>query len=106
MDCGAARWGSCVAASLSALDSVDNLLVPCCVQAATVEVGTNLVQTVTAAGGKGGSDQGKQQGSNLPEPLKMVGGIGMELLRVRGAQHWGFNRGVAFDCCNISVLQS
>lgn len=52
-------------------------------QAATVEVGTSLVQTITAAGGKDSKNAGDQAKKGpVPEPVKMVGGIGMELLRV------------------------
>lgn len=45
-----------------------------------MEVGTSLVQTVSATGGKNGSDQAKK--GPVPEPVKLVGGIGMEILRV------------------------
>lgn len=78
---------------------------PCCLlrlpQAAAVEVGTSLVNTVSG-GSKdsksGGGDQSSKQGP-LPEPLKMVGGIGMELLRVSGcastaAKEWGDGDGI------------
>jgi hypothetical protein len=54
-------------------------------QAAAVEVGTSLVNTVAGPSGKdtkNAGDQGKGKGPAVPEPLKMVGGIGMELLRV------------------------
>jgi hypothetical protein len=51
-------------------------------QAAAVEVGSSLVNTVSGGkDGKNGADQSKT--GPVPEPLKMVGGIGMELLRVR-----------------------
>jgi hypothetical protein len=53
-------------------------------QAAAVEVGTSLVNTVSGGpkdSKSGGGDQSNKQGP-MPEPLKMVGGIGMELLRV------------------------
>lgn len=56
-----------------------------CSQAAAVEVGTSLVNTVAGPSGKDtktAADQGKGKGPAVPEPLKMVGGIGMELLRV------------------------
>jgi len=58
-------------------------------QAATVEVGTSLVNTVTAAGGKDGKTAGDQAKKGpVPEPVKMVGGIGMELLRVSEPDHF------------------
>jgi hypothetical protein len=45
--------------------------------------------------GKGGDQSKKGSSPNVPEPIKMVGGIGMELLRVSGARKlklrvWGF----------------
>ncbi|KAF8058434.1 sbpA [Scenedesmus sp. PABB004] len=46
-------------------------------QAATAEIGTSLVQTVTSAAGKDKAGEG----GKVPEPLVAVGGIGMELLR-------------------------
>lgn len=60
-------------------------------QAATVEVGTTLIQTVTTTTTKTNTSSSSTAsaaaaaGSNkpvVPEPLMMVGGIGMELLRV------------------------
>lgn len=59
-------------------------------QAATVEVGTTLIQTVTTTTTKTNTSSSSTAsaaaaaGSNkpvVPEPLMMVGGIGMELLR-------------------------
>jgi hypothetical protein len=53
-------------------------------QAATVEIGTTLVQTVSSATGKkeGDASSSKGGGSKVPQPLAAAGGIGMELLRV------------------------
>jgi hypothetical protein len=53
-------------------------------QAATVEIGTTLVQTVSSATGKkdGAGSSSSGGGSNVPQPLAAAGGIGMELLRV------------------------
>lgn len=48
-----------------------------------MEVGSNLVNAVSgSSSSKGGKDSGAGQ-ANLPEPVKLVGGIGMEILRVR-----------------------
>lgn len=48
-------------------------------QAATAEIGTSLVQTVSAAGS---SKDGREAApKKVPEPVAAVGGIGMELLR-------------------------
>jgi hypothetical protein len=51
-------------------------------QAATVEIGSTLVQTVSSAAGKKEGDGSNS--SKVPQPLAAVGGIGMELLRVSG----------------------
>jgi hypothetical protein len=57
-------------------------------QAATVEIGSTLVQTVSTAAGKKDGDGSSSSGggSKVPQPLAAVGGIGMELLRVSDPQ--------------------
>ncbi|WIA37760.1 hypothetical protein OEZ86_014635 [Tetradesmus obliquus] len=55
-------------------------------QAATVEIGSTLVQTVSSAAGKkdgdkGGSGSSSGGGGKVAAPLAAVGGIGIELLR-------------------------
>lgn len=51
-------------------------------QAATSEIGSSLVQTVAPPPGK----DGEAAKGPVPQPLVAVGGIGMELLRVRHAR--------------------